>query len=76
MGQLPHVFLGHLLAVAVAQHRFQYQPDGDRQPFDLHAQRLAQLRQGIVLAAAAGAELEFLESVIEIVGHCLTPIEG
>ena len=34
VGELPHVLLGHLLAVAVAEHAFENDANGNRQPRD------------------------------------------
>ncbi|MCY1558347.1 hypothetical protein D9M68_952710 [compost metagenome] len=58
-GELPDVFLGNFLAVAVAQHGFQHDADRYRQAPDVQVQFLRQLRQGIEPALAGRADLEF-----------------
>ena len=69
VGELAHVLLGHLLAVAVAQHRLQHDADRHRQARDLrHAGRLER-GQRVVVAGGAGGELQFLERAKEVVGH-------
>jgi hypothetical protein len=60
------VLFGHLLAVAVAQHRFQHDADGDGEAGDLGADGLFQGRQRVELAGLAG-ELEFLKRVVQVV---------
>ena len=47
------MLLGHLLAVAVAQHRLQHQPDRDRQLVHV-GEALGQFGQRVVLADLAG----------------------
>ncbi|MCY1227248.1 hypothetical protein D9M72_395120 [compost metagenome] len=59
VGKLPDVLFGDLLAVAVSQHRFQHHADRHRQSPDCHVQLLAQLGQGVILALAGRADLEF-----------------
>jgi hypothetical protein len=62
VGELPDVFFGDFLAIAVAQHRFQDDPDRDREPLHVDAEGLAQRRQRIVLTGFI-ADLEILEGV-------------
>jgi hypothetical protein len=66
--ELLDMFDGDLLAVVVAQHRFQHDADRNRQPLDLDVQRTTQLRQRIELAFA-GTAIEFLKCFVEVVGH-------
>ena len=58
VGELPHVLLGHLLAVAIAQHRLQHDADGHRQARDTADPRFLDRVQRVVLARSLG-KLEF-----------------
>ena len=60
-GKLPHVLLGDLLAVAVAQDRFEHDPDRYRQARNLAETRFLQRGERVVLTRLAGGELELLE---------------
>ncbi len=73
VGQLPDVLLGHLLAVAVAQHRLQHDADGYRQARHLADTGFFQRRQGIELAGFAGADLELPQGVEDVETHCFLP---
>ena len=66
VGQLLDVLLGHLLAVAVAQHRLEYDADGNGETGNLGADGLFQCWQRVELAGLAG-ELEFLKRVVQVV---------
>ena len=65
--QLLHIRLRHLLAVTVAQHRFQHQPDGHRQPGNRPHPRLFQGRQRIKFPRLAVAEREALQRAVQVV---------
>ncbi|MOA48642.1 hypothetical protein D3C78_1714070 [compost metagenome] len=56
------MLFGDLLAVAIAQHGFQDDADGHREPLHIDAQGLAQRRQRVVLTGLV-ADLEILECV-------------
>jgi hypothetical protein len=62
--QLLDVRLGDFLAVAVPEHRFEHDADGDRQPRDVDVEGLAESRQRIELAA-----LEGLKGVVQVMRH-------
>ena len=67
-GELAHVRLGDLLAVAVSEHRFEHDAHRDRQSLDLQPERLAQLLERVELPA-----LQRLQGVVEIVRHVQDP---
>ena len=60
-------WFGHLLAVAIAQHRFQHQADGDRQPGNRADAGLFQGGQRVKLSRFAVADVERLQRVEQIV---------
>ena len=69
-GQLPHVLLGHLDAVAVAQHGLEHDADRNRQARDLADAGLLERGQAVVLALP-GADREVLQGVEQVVCHRL-----
>jgi hypothetical protein len=66
--QLRHMLLGDLVAVAVAQHRFEHDTDRDRQALDLR-ELLGQGRQGIELALLAFGQFKGLQGFGKSMRH-------
>ena len=62
-GQSFHILLAHLLAIAVAQHRFEDDADADGQSGDLPEPFLFQGWQGIVQAGRAVAGVKGAQCV-------------
>ncbi len=67
--QFAHMLFGHLLAVAVAQHRFQHDADGDGQARDLADACGFQRGQGIQRGLFAVGEFEGLTRVEQVMRH-------
>jgi hypothetical protein len=74
VGKLLDVFGRDLLAITVAKHGFEHDPDRDRQALDV-GETLGQDRQRVQLARLAGSELEVLEGLERIVRHG-DPLDG
>ena len=58
VGQRPHVALGHLLAIDIAQHRFEHNPNADRQTRNLADTRGLQSRERIQPSLATAPKVE------------------
>ena len=69
VGQLLDVLFGHLLAVAVPQHRLEHDANRHRQAGDLSAEGFFECRQGIELAGFPGGEFQVLEGVVQVMRH-------
>ena len=67
--ELANMFLGDLLAVAIAQHRLEHDPDRYRQARHLDAERLFQGGQAVEMAGLARFEWKFLVGIEQIVRH-------
>ena len=63
-GELAHVLLGDLLAVAIPEHRLEHDADRYREPFELRIQRFPEHRQRVELAV-----LEALQGVVQVMPH-------
>ena len=68
-GELANVLFGDLLAVAVAEHAFQHDPNRHGQPRNVAEARFFECRQRIQLAGCAGSEAEFLKALEGVVRH-------
>src|SRR6185369_8881762 len=67
--ELAHVLLGHLLAVAIAQHALQHDADRDRESRDLAQARFLERRKRVERGAPAGRKRVRLAGVERVVGH-------
>ena len=68
IGELLHVLFADLLAIDIAQHRFQHDANRDRQFADI-GKCLCERRQRIELAGFAGSEGEGFQGAEGVVGH-------